>query len=345
MIDKIKNKDKKALRRVLMGGGVVAAVVVAAVMYLFGGRYISTDNAYIKSAKIMITPEVSGVIESVSVTDNQTVHAGDVLLKIDPASYQIALERAQADLENARTQVEELKANYRQKQQDIARAEVLASYNDKSYRRTAGLVKSGAVSQEAVDATNSSHLAADKDVAMLQEDLAAIVAQLGGDPNIETEKHPLYLSALAALDTAKLNLERTTMRAPVDGLTGNAAHAGDYARDLVPVMNMVGTKDVWIEANYKETELTDVKPGQNVEIEVDTYPGHKWQGKVESISPATGSEFSILPAQNATGNWVKVVQRIAVRISVAHQDNAPDLRAGMSTSVTIDTGSYPHLPG
>jgi membrane fusion protein (multidrug efflux system) len=120
-------------------------------------------------------------------------------------------------------------------------------------------------------------------------------------------------------------------------------HAGDYAAASVPVMSIVASDDTWIEANYKETQLTNVVPGQKVKIGVDTYPDREWTGVVESISPATGSEFSILPAQNSTGNWVKVVQRIAVRIRPLPEKNAPVLRAGMSTDVTIDTGSYPHL--
>lgn len=345
MIDKIKNEGARGLRKILMGGGFLVVLIVCAVLYLVSGRYIGTDNAYIKSAKIMITPEVSGVIQSVTVTDNQIVKRGDTLFTIDPSSYEIALQRAEADLGVAKSHVEELKANYRQKQQDIERAQAIAAYNEKSYKRVASLIKTGAVSKESVDLTNSSNLAAQKDVSMLQEDLNAIVAELGGNPDIATEDHPSYKAALAALNTAKLNLDRTKMLAPVDGRVGAAPHAGDYARESLPAMNLVGTDDVWIEANYKETELTDVVPGQKVEIEVDTYPGHVWQGVVESISPATGSEFSVLPAQNATGNWVKIVQRIGVRIKIEPQQNAPDLRAGMSTHVKIDTGKYPHIPG
>lgn len=345
MNDRRINTGKNSLRKILMIGGVAVVAIVCVVMFLLSGRYIGTDNAYIKSAKIMVTPEVSGTIESVAVTDNQLVKKGDVLFTIDPAPYKIALARAEANLGVAKAHVEELKANYRQKQQDIERAQAIAAYNEKSYSRVSKLIKSGAVSKESVDLTNSSNLAAQKDVSMLQEDLNAIVAELGGDPEIPTEEHPSYKAALAALESAKLDLERTTITASVDGRTGAAPHAGDYARASLPVMNMVGTKDVWIEANYKETELTDVVPGQKVEIEVDTYPDRTWEGEVESISPATGSEFSVLPAQNATGNWVKVVQRIAVKIKIEPQQDAPELRAGMSTHVVIDTGKYPHIPG
>lgn len=345
MIEKLKHKDKKGLRRILMGGGVITVLAVCGVFYILSGRYIGTDNAYIKSAKILVTPEVSGVINTVDVADNQIVGKGDVLFTIDATPYEIALQKAEADLGVARAHVEELKANYRQKQQDIERAQAIAAYNQKSYSRVSSLIKSGAVSKESVDLTNSSNLAAQKDVSMLQEDLNAIVAELGGDPEIAAEDHPSYKAALATLNAAKLDLERTKVVAPATGRVGSVPHAGDYARESLPTMNMVGTDDIWIEANYKETELTDVVPGQKVEIEVDTYPDHSWIGTVDSISPATGSEFSVLPAQNATGNWVKVVQRIAVKIKIAPNKDAPDLRAGMSTHVTIDTGKYPHIPG
>lgn len=345
MNNKLETGTAKKWRKILMGGGALVTVIVCAGMYLVSGRYIATDNAYVKSAKILVTPEVSGVIRTVGITDNQHVKKGDVLFTIDPSAYEIALQRAEADVAVARARVEELKANYRQKQKDIERAVAIAVYNQKSYSRVSGLVKSGAVSKETVDATTSSNLAAQKDVDMLREDLGAIVAELGGDPDIAVEDNPSYKAALAALNTARLNLARTQIIAPVDGLAGAAPHSGDYARESLPVMNMVGTDEVWIEANYKETELTNVVPGQKVAIEVDTYPGLDWQGQVESISPATGSEFSVLPAQNATGNWVKIVQRIAVKIKVAPQQNGPDLRAGMSTHVKIDTGKYPHIPG
>lgn len=336
---------RKSLRMILMGGGTAVVLVIVIIMYVMSGRYIGTDNAYIKSAKILISSEVAGIVDSVAVTDNQLVKRGDVLFTIERKPYDIALEKAQADLDLARAHVEQLKADYRQKEVDIARAESVADYNTKKYNRIASLVQSGAVSKESFDESKSSNQTAQKDIDMLKEELAGIAAELGGDPDISYDQHPSYKAALAALDAAKLELERTTIKAPVDGRIGPAPHKGDYARVSLPAMNMVSTEDVWIEANYKETEITHVVPGQPVEIEVDTYPGYTWHGTVDSISPATGSEFSVLPAQNATGNWVKVVQRIAVKIVIEQQDGQPDLRTGMSTHVTIDTGHYPHIPG
>lgn len=335
-------KKQKAMRRILMLGGMFVILAGCTWFYLSSGRYIATDNAYIKAAKILITPQVEGTITSVSVTDNQNVQAGDVLFVIDPASYQIAVEEAKADVANAYTEIEQLKAQYRQKKEDFAKAQVDASFAEDEYNRRVELVKRGAVSQTEFNETKRQRDVAVKAVSAIQEEINGILAVLTGNADIRPEDHPLYQKAQARLHEAELDLERTTVKAPVDGMIGTAPRMGDYARTGVPLLNLVGSKDVWIEANYKETELTGVKIGQPVAIEVDTYPGHEWQGHVESISPATGSEFSVLPAQNATGNWVKVVQRIAVRIAIDPGPQDLPLRTGMSTHISIDTGHYPH---
>ncbi len=342
MSDNNKKQKGNLVRRVLMLGGVLIVLVGCAWLYLTSGRYIATDNAYIKAAKILITPQVAGTIMSVPVTDNQNVHAGDILFVIDPASYQIAVDEARADVANAYTEIEQLKAQYRQKQEDMAQAQVEVNFAQEEYERRIDLAKKGAVAQTEFSDTKRQRDMAIKAVLAIQEEINGILAALTGDPDIKPEEHPLYQKAQATLHDAELNLARTTVKAPVGGMIGAAPHIGDYAREGVPLLNLVGSNDVWIEANYKETELTDVKIGQPVTIEVDTYPGHEWQGHVESISPATGSEFSILPAQNATGNWVKVVQRIAVRIAVDPGSGDLPLRTGMSTHVSIDTGHYPH---
>jgi membrane fusion protein (multidrug efflux system) len=210
------------------------------------------------------------------------------------------------------------------------------------YNRRVDLAKNGGVSQTEFNESKRKRDAAEKTIAVLTQEINGILIALENNPDIDPKEHPHYRKALAKLHDAELNLERTEVKAPADGIIGTAPHPGDYARAGVPSLNLVGSKDIWIEANYKETELTDVKPGQPVTIEVDTYPGRKWSGRVESISPATGSEFSVLPAQNATGNWVKVVQRIAVRIAVDEKSESFPLRVGMSAHVTIDIGHYPH---
>lgn len=342
MSDNNKKQKGNLVRRVLMFGGVLVILVGCAWLYLTSGRYIATDNAYIKAAKILITPQVEGTITSVAVADNQNVQAGDVLFVIDPASYQIAVEEAKADVANAYTEIEQLKAQYRQKEENLGKAQIEVTFAEDEYNRRVELVKRGAVAQTEFNETKRQRDAAVKTDSAIQEEINGILAALTGNVDIKPEDHPLYQKALAKLHEAELDLERTTVKAPVDGMIGTPPRTGDYARAGVPLLNLVGSKEVWIEANYKETELTDVKIGQPVTIEVDTYPGHEWKGHVDSISPATGSEFSVLPAQNATGNWVKVVQRIAVRIAVDPGLEALPLRTGMSANVSIDIGHYPH---
>ena len=335
--------QKQKTRKLLLIVGPLLVILVTGVFYIFSGRYISTDNSYVKANKVMVSPEISGVILPVTVGDNQPVHKGDVLFSIDPAQFKIEVERATANLNAVVTQVEDLKAQARQKQEELKIAQSDADYALLEYNRQAAPNLKEAVSQQSrEDAQHARDVTITK-IAQLQQELNSILAQLGGSADIAPTEHPLYKGAKAALDMASLNLARTVVHAPVDGTTGEMPKTGDYAHAGVPSMSVVEDGDVWIEANFKETELTRMREGQPVEIDVDTYPGHTWHGKVASISPATGAEFSVLPAQNATGNWVKVVQRIAVRIAPDRQQNDPPLRTGMSANVSVDTGSYPHL--
>jgi len=328
-----------------MIAGPLAVIVVSLVFYIFSGRYISTDNSYVKANKVSVAPEVSGVILPVTVGDNQAVHKGDVLFTIDPKPFQIEVDRTAANLAAVVTQINDLKSQAQQKQEEIKIAQSDADYADLEYNRRAAPNMHEAVSQQSrEDAQHERDITRTK-IVQLQQELVGILAQLNGNADIAPEDHPLYKVAKAALDMAQLNLARTTVHAPVDGTTGTMPKTGDYAIATVPSLSMVEDGDVWIEANFKETEITNMVQGQPVKIEVDTYPDHVWQGHVASISPATGSEFSVLPAQNATGNWVKVVQRIAVRIAPDRKDGEPVLRTGMSANVTVDTGHYPHLSG
>ncbi|MBL7681812.1 MAG: HlyD family secretion protein [Flavipsychrobacter sp.] len=334
---------RKLSRRGLMAGGIAVVFVVSTFFYLTAGRYIYTDNAYVKSAKILVTPQVTGEILSVYVADNQLVKAGDTIFDIDPNDYQISVDEAQADLEISYVDIEQIKAQYRQKREDLSRAQVDVDFAKDEYNRRVDLAESGGVSQTEFKETKRKRDAAEKTAAVLTHEVNGILVALDNNPDLDPKDHPHYRRALAKLKDAQLNLQRTKVKAATDGIIGTAPHVGDYAKAGVPALNLVGSKDIWIEANYKETELTEVKPGQLVTIEVDTYPGRKWSGRVESISPASGSEFSVLPAQNATGNWVKVVQRIAVRIAVDEKSKAFPLRVGMSAHVTIDIGHYPHM--
>lgn len=325
------------LRHGLMGLGILLVAGGGLWAWLGGDRFVSTDNAYIKADKILLTPDISGTVVSVAVTDNQRVQRGDELFRIDPALYRIAAAKAQADLATAVLRINEMKALYAQKQTDLERAQVEARYADRDLQRQLALIARGSVSESQRDDAELRRDQSRKAVAKLQHEVAEMLSSLANKPDIPVAEHPLHIAAQAALNKATLDLERSVVRAPADGIIGNAPSVGEYARAGLPLVNFIGTGQVWIEANFKETDLTHVQPGQSVTIHVDTYPGQSWTGKVESISPASGSEFSILPAQNSTGNWVKVVQRIATRISVEDGPQDLTLRAGMSTEVEIDT--------
>jgi membrane fusion protein, multidrug efflux system len=335
-----KNGNK---RRNLMTLGIAVVVIGSLWAYFSGGRYISTDNAYLKAEKILLAPDVSGTITAVSVTTNQVVHKDDELFQIDTSSYAIAAEKARADLATSVLQIGKLKALYQQKKADLDRARFEASFSERDLKRQAQLINEGSVSEANRDDAELRRDKARQSVLILQNEVAEMLAALNNQPDIQVTEHPQYKAAQAALHKAELDLQHTTVRAPADGIVGSAPNQGDYARAGMPQLNFVTQNKHWIEANFKETELTNVRPGQTVTITVDTYPGAHWRGKVLSISPATDSEFSLLPAQNASGNWVKVVQRIATRISVEDGPQDLPLRAGMSTDVEIDTGHYPHL--
>jgi len=328
-------------RHGMMGLGIALVCGISTWFYFTGGRYISTDNAYVKANKILIAPDVSGVIVSVAINNNQAVIKGDELFRIDPTNYRITLDKAQAELSNALISINQLKAQYQQKLAELERAQVAAKFAKRDLERVNNLIAKGSISVAQRDDAQLKHDEAIKDVLRLQSEVHEIMASLNNDPTIDPKQHPLYLAAKAELSKAQIDLDRTRVVAPTDGVVGDAPNVGEYARAGLPMINFIAKDKVWIEANFKETELTNVKPGQQVKISVDMYPGAVWHGTVASISPATGSEFSLLPAQNSTGNWVKVVQRIATHIRVESGPDDKQLRAGMSTEVEIDTAHSP----
>ena len=332
-------------RRSLMGIGIVAVAGGLCWSYLTSGRFVSTDNAYIKANKILLAPDVSGPVVSVSVTENQAVKAGQELFRIEALPYEILYEKASADVAAAVISINKMKALYRQKVAERDRTMAEADHAERELARQNNLIRKGSASESQRDNAALTLAKARQKVIMLEQEVAESLAALSNDPNIPVDKHPLYQAAKAEERKAHVSLERTVIKAPADGYVGSPPAVGDYARASLPMLNFVSQSPLWIEANFKETELTDVQVGQTVSISVDTYPGRVWQGKVESISPATGGEFSLLPAQNSSGNWVKVVQRIATRITVTEGPQDLALRTGMSTEVEIDTGHYPHLEG
>jgi len=333
----------KRWRRAALFFGPVVALLAGGYFYATGGRFVGTDNAYVKADKVVLSPRVSGMITEVLARENQRVMAGDPLIQLDESSFRITLAKAEADLQRAASDIEAIKAQAHRKQVELRLARVDAEYARRESGRQAELVRRKAASQSQLDAATHAYDAATINISVIEEEYNEIVASLGGDPEIAVADHPRYIAAKAVRDEAALDLAHTTLRAPFGGLVSNMPEPGRFLDAGQAALGLVADNGAWLEANFKETDLTHVAPGQSVTITVDTYPGRTWSGTVESIGAATSAEFSVLPAQNATGNWVKVVQRIPVRISIEDEPGAPKLRAGMSTEVEVDTGYHNKL--
>ena len=338
-----KSRKRRNLLLWILGPAVVLAI--AGYFYLTSGRYVSTDNAYVQADHATIAPQISGRVVEVLVHENQAVKAGDVLFRIDPQPLQIAMARMQAQLESVRSLLDAGRAGYRSAQADLTSAEEALRVNERQYDRMKDLRAKGLVAQKDVDdaANNYANARGKRDA-----DLAALSkaqGMLGGLPTTKDEELAGYKLAQAQYEQTKLDLEHATVHAPIDGVVGKVTlQPGDFLAAGQAAMPLVATKTLWVDANFKETDLTHVNIGQPAVVEVDTYPGKKWTAHVASISPASGAEFSLLPAQNATGNWVKIVQRIPVRVAI-DDDQGPTLRAGMSANVEIDTGKQNSLIG
>ena len=324
------------------------ALVIGGYYYVTGGQIMSTDNAYIQADMVGVTTDVSGTVISVDVHENEVVKKGQVLFRLKPDSFRIALEGAQAQLGNAKNQILNLQASYKQSVAEIAQAQADIPYYQTELERQQNLINSSVASKSAYDQAKHNLEAAQQKVSVAQAQAAATLAQLGGDgtADLPPEQNPLYLQAKAAVDNAQRELDDTVVRAPFDGVTANvpSLQVGAYLTAAQQGFSLVSTTHMWINASPKETELTYVRTGQTVAISVDTYPGVTWKGTVASIAPASGSSFSLLPAQNTTGNWVKVVQRIPMIISIDDAQGKPPLRVGMSVVVGVDTGHARGLP-
>ncbi|MGU5714024.1 HlyD family secretion protein [Aeromonas taiwanensis] len=326
---------------------VVPALVLlgAGAIYLQGGRYVETDNAYVKADKVPISTEVLGRVAKVFVDENQQVKAGQPLFELDPESFRVAVTKAEAELAKVRTDLVALQTSYRGQQAEIAVARTRHAYAVKEEHRQADLVAKHFTSTANYDDARQLTIQTAQQQVALEEGLKKIEASLSGDVNLPVEQQPAYREAAAGLAKARLDLARTTVYAPANGVASQLPKPGQYMIAGMTAMMLVETDTPWVEANFTETELTHVQPGQRVDISVDTYPDAHWTGVVESLSPATGSEFSVIPAQNATGNWVKIAQRVAVRIKLDTGADLPTLRAGLSAIAEIDTGHQRSLPG
>jgi len=320
--------------------GPLLLVLIGGTLYLRGGRYVSIDDAYVKADMVTVANDVSGMVAEVTVRNNQLVSAGQPLFRLDDEPFRIALANAQARLDSVRNDVEALKASWRQKQEDIKTDQINIAFYQREEQRQEELVGKSFVSRAQYDVARRHLDVARQALASDNQQLAATVANLSGDPNIAPERHPRYQMAQAQRDQAARDLRRATVKASLAGIVTNVdkLQPGQYLAAGSAAFSLVATDHVWVEANPKETELTYVKPGDPVTITVDSYPGVDWQGTVASLSPASGSEFSLLPAQNTSGNWVKVVQRIPIRLRIDTAAGMPTLRAGMSVVASIDTG-------
>lgn len=333
---------RERLRLPLLIAGPLLLAIVAGYFYLFGGRYESTDDAYVRAAQASISSNVSGRVVEVAVHDNQHVRQGDLLFRLDAAPYTIAVAEAQAQLGKARLEVEQLRATYRQRKADLAAAQDTLKYRTSEAQRQQHLLDKGIASQAQFDAALHAKQNAQQQFNSAQQQIQAALAALGGNPDMPLEQHPYVLAAQAQLDHARLNLSYTTVVAPQDGVVTRVdeLQVGDYIPAAKPVFALVSNRDVWVEANFKEVQLAHMRPGQSAEIAVDALSGRKLHATVASVSPGTGNEFSVLPAENATGNWVKVVQRVPVRLEL--DDPAIRLQSGLSAQVTVDTQYQRH---
>jgi membrane fusion protein (multidrug efflux system) len=312
--------------------------------YAMTGRYVSTENAYVKADLVAISPDVDGRVIAVEVAENQFVRQGDVLFRLDPEPFQIALDMAEAKMLAVRNDIEGWRAEFRQNEAEIEEARERVQFYAQQADRQRELQGRGISTEVKREEAEVDLMGAQQREAALREKLRTVLAKLGGDPASAAELHPMYRQAEAERDMAARELAHAVVRAPVDGMVSQMRlQPGEWLEEGQAAFSIVNPATTWIEANLKETQLEHVEVGQQVEIDADAYPNDLWIGKVASISPATGAEFALIPPQNATGNWVKVVQRLPVRIAVEPAAGQPPLRAGMTVTVSIDTEREPEL--
>ena len=327
-------------RRPLLILGPVALVVGALVFYFATGRYVTEEDAYVQAVNVSISPQVAGQVVAIAARSNTPVKKADPLFNIDPEPYRIALANAEAQLGVARDQAHTLIETYRSRLKQIDEAKATADYAQTNYERQQHLYDNGAAPRATLDAAIRDLQAAKANLASLQREAAAALAQLGGNPDMPVDQQSTVKQAQAAVDTAARNLRLTSVLAPFDGIPNNVESiaVGAFLNAGQSAFPLVSTNDLYIEANIRETDLTYVKEGNPARVTVDAYPDSPIAAKVTTLAPASGSVFALLPPQNATGNWVKVVQRIPVRLSFGRLPDGVALRAGMSVKISIDTG-------
>ena len=337
--------DKARLRRFLMIWGVLVVLAVSAFFYLYGGRYVGSDDSYVHANKLMVSTDVSGLIKSVNVHEGQQVHKGDILFSLDPQPFQIALDNARAALAQTVLDAESTRAAYRAALGQASAQAAQVNLTQLTYNRYQALAKQNAIAPTTVDQAAGAAQSARATLLSLQQMAQTALAKLNGNPNLPAAQTPAYLKAKAAVDEAQRQLDHSVVHAPFDGIVGevDSLQPGTLvisamsAFTTTSAVGLIG-QDIWIASDMKETDLTHVRIGDPVDITIDTYPGHTWTGHVQAVSAGSDSAFSALPAENASGNWVKVGQRFPVRIAVDRKAGDPPLRAGMSAVISIDTG-------
>lgn len=330
---------RQRLRLLLMVGVPAAAAMAGVALYLAGGRYVSTDNAYIGARKVLVTPDVSAKIIGALVREGQHVNAGDELFRIDPTSFEFALRQAQSRVDTVRAEFANLRSNHKSLSRLVQLGEQAVSVKRRIYDRKSGLAARQFSTQADLEDASAALLAAELQLQPVRQQLAETMNQLRGDPDLAIEDYPPYRQAKAALDQAQRDLDHTIVKAPMSGVATQVDNIqlGRFVTAGTPILSIVDDSRPWVDANPKETDITNLRIGQKVDIAVDTFPGHAFHGHVASLGPGTGAQFALLPPQNANGNWVKVVQRVPIRIEFEPGQKLSALRAGMSVTVEIDT--------
>jgi len=327
----------------LMIGGPVLVLLVAAYFVVTSGRSETTDNAYVQIAKAPVAPSIAGRVTEIYVHENEHVRRGQALFKLDARDYETGAEASEAAVANAALQVRALRASYLEQEAMVRAAEQTLSFATKEAARQRALEAAGVASQQQVAQAANAAQQARQQLAVARQQAAQVLANLGGDPNLAPAAAPGVMQAQAQLNRARLNLSYATVRAPADGVVTRVDQmpVGAYLNVSQTAFYLLSGAP-WVEANFKEDQLAHMKIGQPVSIKVDAYPDADIRGHVASFSPGTGQAFSALPAQNATGNWVKVVQRLPVRIAFDKPPPEMAARAGLSAKVRVDIRAPAH---
>ncbi|MFZ3352380.1 MAG: HlyD family secretion protein [Xanthobacteraceae bacterium] len=325
------------------------ALLIVGYWYVTGGRIMSTDDAYVEAEKVGVSTDVAGIVKDVEVSENEHVRAGQVLYRLDPQQFQIALDNANANLAQTALMIDSMKQDYQRMLSDIAAQEAVVKFDHTTFDSDTMLLRSHTISQAAFLQVQAMLGNDENKLESLRHQAQVQLAKLSGSADVKVTEHPQYREAKAKVDEAQRQLNDTVVKAPFAGIVTNVPSIapGKYLAASTTAFFLVDTDHVWIEAQPKETELTYVHPGQPVTVTVDTYPDREWRGTIESVSPAAAQEFSLLPAQNTSGNWVKVVQRVPMRVRVDTSDKSlPPLAAGMSVEINVDTDhprGFPHF--